>query len=295
MPHQLISESLFNHVHTDDVNLLKKAFQEITLSNSKNKIRTHEYRFRLENNSYIIVQSVLYALQNPFSSQLEYIVAQNTLCSTPVNYLQKNSTIQSNQQMYQKKSPYITHNSIPSQLINSQTISMPMTPSPEESMFNNDSNYNSDKLIDPNSIINMSEYPNTSKNLVNYQTQSSNIGQKNINLSNYNSNRNIQQFGSSQARTMYQNQMHSQKSAANYPIYNQTHMNSNSPESKVNFYQMVNANSFTNNFINSETDFEINNQMYSQKPIQSSISNEDNWMMQLFDNETDSNREAKNS
>lgn len=287
-----MSESLFNHVHTDDVNLLKKAFQEITVNNTKNKIRTHEYRFRLENNSFITIQSVLYALQNPFSGQLEYIVAQNTLCSTPVNYFQKNSLIQSNQHLYQKKPPYMAQNSIPNQLINCQTISMPMTPSPEESIFNNESNYNTEKLVDPNSIISPNEYPNTSKNLINYPIQSVNIGQKSINMPAYSSNRSLQQFGPSQPRIMYQNQMQSLKSQVSYPIYNR-------PESKMNLYQMVNSNSFTNNFINSDPDYELSNQMFNQqqKQVPNSIQNDDtnNWMMQLFENESSSNQESKNS
>jgi len=133
LPHQLISESIYNHIHPDDVNLLKKAFQEV-VSNTKRKIRTHQYRFKLPNNKYITMESVLYALQNPFSNQFEYIVSQNSLCSTAPLLNQQN--ISSN-----SPSPNFIHPQYQqSNITVNNNISMPMTPSPEEIIYNNDSN-----------------------------------------------------------------------------------------------------------------------------------------------------------
>ncbi|CAF0759999.1 unnamed protein product [Brachionus calyciflorus] len=304
LPHQLLSESLFNHVHTDDINLLKKAFQEITSSNNlKNKIRTREYRFRLENNTYVTLQSVLYALQNPFNDQLEYIVAQNTLISTPVNFFKDQKTPMSMptpKQIYQKNPFLQQHHSI-----NSQTISMPMTPSPEE-IFNNETNSN----------LNLNEFPNTSKNLSNNSYNLQHLNQKNVLMSPnmYHTNRNLSQqqqqqqqqqqhFRPMNSQVLYQNQMDTQKiQNSNYIIYNQQQLNPvqiQQNDSKMNMvYPMVDTNSFANNFINSESEFDLNNRIYNQNQVQTASTNcnndeTNNWMLQLFDN-TDSNQQDLN-
>lgn len=120
LPQQLLSESLYSYVHADDALMLKKCFQEAILT-SPAKVKTCEYRVRLENNkSYASVESVLFALKNPFTNILENIVLQNKFCSA--NLI--NQTLNQQQQSpIQKK-----------KLIQSPMafVSMPMTPSPED-------------------------------------------------------------------------------------------------------------------------------------------------------------------
>ena len=182
---ELISESLFNHVHLEDIYLLKKAFQE-TIVNFKCKIRTHQYRFKLKNNSHIILESVLYALKNPFNDQLEYIVSQNKLCLAAsanrqtVRYCHNHHTNNSQPQLQQQQlSPQKITTQKPNPVVISSTsparisitppsqsstcssssnssyssqhhhqsqqqsqqpvhLSMPMTPSPEETLMSNE-------------------------------------------------------------------------------------------------------------------------------------------------------------
>ncbi len=160
LPHQLISESIYNHIHPDDVNLLKKAFQEV-ISNTKRKIRTHQYRFKLPNNTYITIESVLYALQNPFSNQFEHIVSQNCLCSLTPNQHNSNNSSNSPSPNFihpqYHQSNQICVNTAISNNVNT-TISMPMTPSPEEIIYNNDSNSNTNS----SSFANMDKYSSSS-------------------------------------------------------------------------------------------------------------------------------------
>lgn len=85
LPQQLISESLFNHVHKSDQAMLHKTFQD-AIANPKLKIRSGEYRFRHgsspSNEIYAVtLETVFAALQNPFSGQIEYVVAHNRLIS----------------------------------------------------------------------------------------------------------------------------------------------------------------------------------------------------------------------
>ena len=116
-----MSESMFNHAHPDDAQMLRKTFQD-ALNNPQQKIRTQTYRLKLENNvkanSYTNVETVFYALSNPSSCQLEYVLAQTKLsslsdiASTALGILG------------------ITRS-------NSSSISLPMTPSPEETSYAN--------------------------------------------------------------------------------------------------------------------------------------------------------------
>ena len=147
MPHQLLAETLFNFVHPEDVNSIRKAFEIALKTNEtavRNKIKTIEYRFRQDPhvagaNSYILVESVFYALSNPFSGTLEYVVAQNRICS--VNKTVGNSVQQASLSQFNHQPQVTAHvlakssgNPYPAQ------ISMPMTPSPEEYIYVNESN-----------------------------------------------------------------------------------------------------------------------------------------------------------
>ena len=121
LPHQLMSESIFNQSHADDVPMLRKTFQD-ALNNPHQKIQTQTYRLKLENNvkanSYTNVETVFYALSNPSSCQLEYVLAQTKLASL--------SDISSTALGILG----ITRS-------NSTSISLPMTPSPEEISYAN--------------------------------------------------------------------------------------------------------------------------------------------------------------
>ena len=122
LPEQLISETIFNYIHSDDIPMLKKVFQEAIL-NSPTKIKTADYRVRLENNkSFAIIESVIFALKNPFTNSLEYILSQNKFCSISL-ISSSNQFIQQQQLQQQQKKKLVTS-------LNS-SFSMPMTPSPE--------------------------------------------------------------------------------------------------------------------------------------------------------------------
>jgi hypothetical protein len=79
-------------VHPDDVNSVRKAF-EFSLKAEKNKVKTVEYLFKLDhsggsgsttNTNYIKIESVFYALNNPFNGHFEYIVCQSRICPQPL-------------------------------------------------------------------------------------------------------------------------------------------------------------------------------------------------------------------
>jgi hypothetical protein len=64
MPNQLISESIFNLVHPEDVHLLRKAFQEAIGTLKNHKIRTYHYRFRLDSSSLNANGNLLFFIFN---------------------------------------------------------------------------------------------------------------------------------------------------------------------------------------------------------------------------------------
>lgn len=130
LPTELISQSLFNFVHMDDTQMLKTCFQE-AISNSPAKIQTNEYRFRMGNSkNYSIIQSVLFALKNPFSNNFQYILLQNKFCSMS---LIPQHQLQQQQQQPKKKTIQTT---------SSSNLAMPMTPSPEDDESYNSNNNN---------------------------------------------------------------------------------------------------------------------------------------------------------
>lgn len=311
LPHQLISESLFSHVHTDDVNLLKKAFHE-TLANTKHKIRTHEYRFRLENNTYVTIESVLYALQNPFNSQIEYIVAQNTLCSTPINIVNTNTALKP-----MSSTQYVYHHQqyMQGTVVNlTNPISMPMTPSPEEIIFTSENSVNPDKILGANSQnLNLAEHdlspnkkspqiqqllsgqfyspsnrPNSAANQNQMINTHTNPVLANSQFSSPGANPHQQQQQVYQSNRIQQQQQQQQtENFSNYQMYNQQSQHSNQ---NLNLYRMVDSSS--NNFLNtnSPNDFadvnssKMQNIYTPQSQQQSSADDANIWMMQLFDN-----------
>ena len=187
LPNQLMSESLFNYVHADDKPLLKKAFQE-SIVNSKHKIRTHQYKFKLKNDSYVVLESILYALKNPFNGQFEYIVAQNKLCSIPLQASTIPNPTQQQVQIQQapQTSNYNTTLVHPQhQNINLSNVSLPMTPSPEETIITNENIMSAEKLLS----INKMEY-NESLNKLN--NNSNNAANDFVNSYNPNQNCSMQ-------------------------------------------------------------------------------------------------------
>ena len=171
--------------------MLKRAFDD-ALKSDKHKVKTVEYRFKLDSASsnssssnYVKMESVIYAMQNPFNGNIECIVAQNRICSLPLS-ISTNSKLHaaSTQQQQQQKnvSPinqfnYQQNNSqfmsscssdtqsamggggssgLPGAPANLAHISMPMTPSPEEFIYSNDNNsgMNVDKYINSNNSNN---------------------------------------------------------------------------------------------------------------------------------------------
>ena len=82
LPHELKSESLFSHVHVEDVDALKGSFNEALL-NSNTKVSAQSYRFSdLANpDRYKSIKSTFFALKNPFSGLIEHVVAYNSSIS----------------------------------------------------------------------------------------------------------------------------------------------------------------------------------------------------------------------
>ncbi len=152
--------------------MLRTCFQE-AISNSPAKIQTNEYRFRMGNSkNYSIIQSVLFALKNPFSNNFQYILLQNKFCSMsliPQHQLQ---------QQQQPKKKYI-------QATSSSNLAMPMTPSPEDDESYNSNNNNKYTL----SILTKK----LSNNNDNFKFKhKSNTGQHNFD--NNNNNNNLQTY-----------------------------------------------------------------------------------------------------
>ena len=130
LPQQLLSESLFNYVHVDDIQMLKKCFQEAIFS-SPLKIKTREYRIKLEfNKSFALIESVVFALKNPLNNNLEYVMLQNKFNS--ISFSNSSTTVvqQQDQQSIKKKHSLMQSPTL-SSTFNGNGFT-PMTPSPEE-------------------------------------------------------------------------------------------------------------------------------------------------------------------
>jgi hypothetical protein len=129
LPQQLLSESLFNYVHVDDIQMLKKCFQEAIFS-SPLKIKTREYRIKLENNkSFALIESVIFALKNPLNNNLEYIMLQNKFNS--ISFTNNSTALIQQQDESNKKKHSLMQSPTLSSTFNGNGFT-PMTPSPED-------------------------------------------------------------------------------------------------------------------------------------------------------------------
>jgi hypothetical protein len=264
-----MSESIFSRVHTDDVIILKRAFQE-AMSNSKQKIKTHPYRYKLEmnnsdvsntnnttsnsithnsinnNNNYAIIESVVYSLQNPFNNQFEHIILQNRLCSPPTIFLQNTNRLSNN---YLNINQQILLNGNSPSTIVQNCISMPMTPSPEENIFVNE---NSTSLTTAQLTMNektalQSNNISASSSLPAAESTVSKINELN-DLHNSKNSKNFKITNNKQNEKQQQQQQQINSANSSQQI-NFVHINSN-PISNYNYFQSTHSDKDSINVLN---------------------------------------------
>ncbi|XP_017844341.1 protein cycle [Drosophila busckii] len=77
LPQEILGTSFYEYFHSEDISALvdlhKLAMQ------SQEKVTTQVYRFRCKDNSFIQLQSDWRAFKNPWTNEIDYIIAKNTV------------------------------------------------------------------------------------------------------------------------------------------------------------------------------------------------------------------------
>ncbi|KAM5170622.1 basic helix-loop-helix ARNT-like protein 2 isoform 2-T2 [Mantella aurantiaca] len=79
LPQELLGTSCYEYFHPDDHNHLTE--QHKSVLQSKEKIVTSPYKFRVKDGSFIILRSQWFSFINPWTKEFEYIVSVNTVVS----------------------------------------------------------------------------------------------------------------------------------------------------------------------------------------------------------------------
>ncbi|XP_018411590.1 PREDICTED: aryl hydrocarbon receptor nuclear translocator-like protein 2 [Nanorana parkeri] len=79
LPQELLGTSCYEYFHLDDHNHLTE--QHKSVLQTKEKIMTNPYKFRVKDGSFIVLRSQWFSFINPWTKELEYIVSVNTVLS----------------------------------------------------------------------------------------------------------------------------------------------------------------------------------------------------------------------
>ncbi|KAH0514393.1 Aryl hydrocarbon receptor nuclear translocator-like protein 2 [Microtus ochrogaster] len=77
LPQELLGTSCYEYFHQDDHSSLTNKHKAVL--QSKEKILTDSYKFRVKDGSFVTLKSQWFSFTNPWTKELEYIVSVNTL------------------------------------------------------------------------------------------------------------------------------------------------------------------------------------------------------------------------
>ncbi|XP_068133754.1 basic helix-loop-helix ARNT-like protein 2 [Hyperolius riggenbachi] len=79
LPQELLGTSCYEYFHPEDHSHLTE--QHKTVLQSKEKIQTNPYKFKVKDGSFIVLRSQWFSFINPWTKEFEYIVSINTVVS----------------------------------------------------------------------------------------------------------------------------------------------------------------------------------------------------------------------
>ncbi|XP_053490350.1 basic helix-loop-helix ARNT like 1b isoform X2 [Ictalurus furcatus] len=80
LPQELLGTSFYEYFHQDDIGHLAECHRQVL--QMRDKINTNCYKFKVKDGSFITLRSRWFSFMNPWTKEVEYIVATNTVVST---------------------------------------------------------------------------------------------------------------------------------------------------------------------------------------------------------------------
>lgn len=77
LPQELLGTSMYEYYHHDDISTIAD-FHKCALQTIE-KISTNVYRFRTKNGDFVRLQSEWKSFKNPWTKEIEYVIAKNNL------------------------------------------------------------------------------------------------------------------------------------------------------------------------------------------------------------------------
>ncbi|XP_041673927.1 protein cycle isoform X2 [Drosophila eugracilis] len=77
LPQEILGTSFYEYFHNEDIAALMESHKMVM--QMPDKVTTQVYRFRCKDNSYIQLQSEWRAFKNPWTSEIDYIIAKNSV------------------------------------------------------------------------------------------------------------------------------------------------------------------------------------------------------------------------
>ncbi|EDV52416.1 protein cycle [Drosophila erecta] len=77
LPQEILGTSFYEYFHNEDIAALMESHKMVM--QVPEKVTTQVYRFRCKDNSYIQLQSEWRSFKNPWTSEIEYIIAKNSV------------------------------------------------------------------------------------------------------------------------------------------------------------------------------------------------------------------------
>ncbi|XP_052848941.1 protein cycle [Drosophila gunungcola] len=77
LPQEILGTSFYEYFHNEDIAALMESHKMVM--QMPEKVTTQVYRFRCKDNSYIQLQSEWRAFKNPWTSEIDYIIAKNSV------------------------------------------------------------------------------------------------------------------------------------------------------------------------------------------------------------------------
>ncbi|KAI5101319.1 aryl hydrocarbon receptor nuclear translocator-like 1a, partial [Silurus meridionalis] len=99
LPQELLGTSFYEYFHQDDIGHLAECHRQVL--QMRDKINTNCYKFKVKDGSFITLRSRWFSFMNPWTKEVEYIVATNTIVSAATrdgadpSYLQLTASPQS--------------------------------------------------------------------------------------------------------------------------------------------------------------------------------------------------------